>query len=169
MMRLAAALSILPLIAIPVSIEPISPILLAAALSAVLLGLGVARRSLAWLSAGALPATANYALALWWSAAPMGLGAAIVFALSLSSVVNLVAGDARFGAARVAPEARTLLLRHWLAHGVATTFIAALALIVAMLVAPGLPPLLRPVLAGAGALLVLLAALPTSDAADERD
>lgn len=158
-MRIAAILAALLAAAIPLAIDDGSWIVGGALLGGGFLLGGVLRPSLGLAVGGGALVLAAYAAALVAAGAAPGPVEATALGLALAFVVDAADFARVFRGAVVTPAVLARTRRH--AAVTAALGIAAAAALIGLvqLVDPGAPPVLRPLLAGAGALLALGAAL----------
>jgi hypothetical protein len=128
--------------------------------------IGVLRHSVSLLRASALAALATYTLALWWSAAPIGLASAALFGLALLFLFDLTWFGRRFEGAEIAADVVRLQIRFWLERAAVIAAITLVLVFGAQLLALAIPFPAGSAAAGVGALVAFLVAVWATAAHD---
>ncbi|MSP50639.1 MAG: hypothetical protein EXQ95_15110 [Alphaproteobacteria bacterium] len=159
MRTLLAVMAALALAAIPPWIDDAAAVVALAVPAGAILLWSAVRPSLAAAAAGGALALAAYALALWSSQASPGLLDALAVGVALVLVVETTDFARTFRGAEVAPAIVAAVHRGWAAAAVLGAIGVILLAGAVSLADLGAPPVFRPLLAGAGALLALAAVL----------
>jgi hypothetical protein len=149
MMRLAAAVLLVVLVAFPVSVLPAPPVTGLAVVALAVGAAGVVALSMPLVTAGGALALVAYALALVIARPEVDSATAIVFSALLVVLLALVHFAGRAEGAVLGPGVVVAQLRHWLA-------VVAVGVVAAAVLAAG-AGVLGPALAGAGLPLVVVA------------
>jgi hypothetical protein len=153
--RALIAALLLVVVGIPVMITPHTAVALVAGGAVALCALGVATRVSGVFTAGLVVATGEHALAIALADGRARFGAAIVAGVAMAWLLEVAHLDRNFRAARLGPG----VLASRVAHGAGAAVAGAAATLVLLAVARALAVLVRvpwaPVLAAAGALVVL--------------
>jgi hypothetical protein len=157
MIRALAALLALALFAIPWTIAPVKPVAVAGGAALLLASLGVGGLWRGPALASACAFLVEYAAALTLARAPFGIGGPLAFGLALTLLLASVELARGCRGARVdAPVARSQVAG-WLGFAVTTLGATLLGLAVSGGLAASIPVAVAPLLAGLGALGVVLA------------
>ncbi|MBM3547343.1 MAG: hypothetical protein FJX54_10335 [Alphaproteobacteria bacterium] len=159
MMRYLALAAALLLAATPIRLHDGGFIVTLSVLGAALMLSGIMMRSLMSAAVGGALALFAYAGALWWTASEPGAFEAILLSLALMLVIDAADLGRSLGGAEISAAALRLFHLGWVVTALIGAGVAlGLAGIVA-LADLGAPPVMRPILAGAGGFLALAAAL----------
>jgi len=159
MSRYIPAFAIIWITVVPVSIKPTWLVGALAMATELFCIVGLLWRSLSATLAGCVLAVTTLALALWWGAASMSVFGAIAFGLALLLLLDATDFARRFAGAQVDDFAWRSQIAWWIGRG-ALCFVAGILLtLVASVLELVLPASGRPMIAAAGALIAILAAL----------
>jgi hypothetical protein len=152
MIRYLGGFLVFVLVGIPLLRAPSELVGGVGALAGVLCGVGVVTQSISFLAAGASLALAEYALALWMTAAPPDVVGAIGLGVTLWLLLELTSFAVRVHGLAVAPVVFREQVRSWIATGVAISVLGGVLAMGTRLVDLDLPGPARPAVVALGAL-----------------
>jgi hypothetical protein len=158
MMRYSAIIPIAVLVGVPLWTAPSLPVILLAAITACLCSAGVVRLWLAATTLGGALALIDYALAALLAGGAFDIIGAAIFGLALLSLLDLVEFERRFRGAEIAIAVYRTQISFWVGRAAAAAAIV-LMFLGAAVVAPLIPVLGRPVIAGLGAAIAFVGAM----------
>jgi hypothetical protein len=161
MIRLAAAAFAVVLFVLPVLTAPIPAVMVAGVIGLLLAAVGIATLWRWPVTAAACVFLTDYAAALWLADAPLSVGGAAGFGLSLLLLLEAVELARCMRHATVDASVTRSQLAHWIGFGIATLVTASLALPVAASLAGLVPFSAAPFVAAAAALGAVLALATT--------
>lgn len=158
-MRYVAIAAAVLLAALPVYHDDGGFIVTLSTVAAVSMIVGIFQRSLLAAAGGGGLALLAYVAALWWTGATPGLLEPMLFGIALMLAIDAADLGRSLGGAEISAAALRLFHLGWVVTALIGAGVAlGLAGIVA-LADLGAPPVMRPILAGAGGFLALAAAL----------
>ena len=152
MTRLLAGLLVLPLVGLPLLAEASWLTGTIGAAAGVLCVGGIVGWSFRLLRAGAALSLIEYAVALWVSAVPPDILAAVAFGVVLMLLLDVVGFDARFRGAALHPGVLRGQIRYWLGSGATAAGAGFLLALATGRIAVQLPAWAYPAAAALGAL-----------------
>jgi hypothetical protein len=159
MIRHVAGLPLLVLVMLPVLVFP-SWLTGAVAVAAGLVAAGgLVALSIPVLTAGAMLALADYALALWLSARPPGVFGAVAFGVALFLALDVADFARRFRGAALDSSVVRHQARSWVASAATGALAAIVLTLLATAVRLAVPPAAYPAIAAAGALVAFAAVI----------
>ncbi len=159
MTRSWTALPIIVIAGLPMWLAPSAPVMLIAAAAGLLCALGILRHALAPVMAGGVFAMLGYALALWSAGAGIDVIGAAVFGIALLVLLDLSDAARRWHGAEIAAEVVRAQLAYWFGRTAIAAAAVALLSVCGAVLALLVPADERAIVAGAGALIALAAAL----------
>jgi len=158
-MRYVAIAAAVLLAALPVYHDDGGFIVTLSTVAAVSMIVGIFQRSLLAAAGGGGLALLAYVAALWWTGATPGLLEPMLFGIALMLAIDAADLGRSLGGAEISAAVLRLLQRRWIVSALlGAGAVVGLAGLMA-LADPGAPPVMRPLLAGIGGFLALIATL----------
>jgi hypothetical protein len=168
MNRYLPILAILPVAGLPLTVKPTWTVGAIGLVAGLVCLVGLLRRSPGATLAGGVLAVIDLALALWWSAASLGVFGAVTFGLALLLLLEGTHFANRFAGAEVDPTVWGSQVAWWIARAAACFGVAVVLVVIASALASFVPLFGRPVIAAAGALAAVVAATLAAQPEEER-
>jgi hypothetical protein len=168
MSRYITAFAIIWIAVVPISVKPTWAVGTLAIATGLFCFVGLLWRSLAATLTGCVLAVIALTLALWWSAASMSVFGAVAFGLALLFLLDSTHFAERFAGAQIDGSAWRAQLAWWIGRAALCFVVAILLTLIASAVDLVIPASGRPMIAAAGALVAILAALSAMLSQTER-
>jgi hypothetical protein len=151
--------AILIIVGLPFWIEPTWVVGLIAIVAGIFCTASLIWRSVAAICIGGVTASIDLALSLSWSSSSLSWFGAAAFGLALLLLLDTTSFAGRFHQADIDPSALRLQISWWIARAAVAAGGAVVIVATASVLTFALPAFGRPILAGVGAVIALVAAM----------